>query len=94
MNAAEQLRNELRNSASFDKKKVIETVANGIMNGGYCEIIVPYNPPASVVYGGCHIECSYEALEPIKQFLRSEGFSFKTAYHPVSGRAYGYEVSL
>ena len=94
MNAAEQLRMELVNSKQFDKAEVIETVRNGIKNGGYSEVIVPYNEPSRVSYGSCHIECSSEQCEAIKEFLKSEGFRISTAYHPVSGRPYGYEVRL
>lgn len=95
MNAADRLRNSLANSNVFDKQKVLDTVANGIKNnGGLCEIIVPYNAPSHVVYYDCHIECDYEHLSAIKEFLSQEGFKLRTAYHPISGRSYGYEVSL
>lgn len=94
MNAADKLRNSLANSSLFDRQKVLASVTNGIRNNGDCEIIVPYNPPAQVVYGDSHIECDYNHLSAIKEFLRQEGFSMRTAYHPVSCRAYGYIVSL
>lgn len=94
MNAAEQLRRELANSSSFDKEEVLATVANGIKNGGYSEIIVPYNEPSKPSYGYNHIECSYEQCEAIKEFLIKQGFRIRRAYHPVSGRPYGYEARL
>ena len=94
MNAAEQLRDQLINGGLFDKQEVLNTVINGIKNGGYSEIIVPYNPPQRVVCGTHHIECSDEQCEAIKEFLKSQGFRVRRAYHPVSGRPYGYEASL
>ena len=96
MNAAEQLRNQLVNGNLFDRKKVLETVTNGIVNnGGLSEIIIPYNPPCKIRYGSYDIECSSsEELEGIKEFLKKEGFRIRTAYHPISGRAYGYEARL
>lgn len=95
MKAADKLRNSLANSGLFDKQKLLDTVANGIRNnGGHCEIIVPYNAPSHVVYCGCHIECDYSHLAAIKEFLQQEGFSFRSARHPISGRPYGYEVTL
>lgn len=96
MNAAEQLRNELRNSASFDKKKVLETVINGIKNnGGYSEIIDTYNGRDKIYYGTYHIEvATLEQEEGIKEFLLSEGFKIRKSYHPVSGRWCGYEAYL
>ena len=94
MNTAEKLRQELASSALFDKAEVLETVKNGVKNGGYSEIIVPYNEPSKVHCGQYHIECSYEQCEAIKEFLKQEGFRIKTAFHPVSGRPYGYEARL
>ena len=96
MNAAQQLKNELVNGELFDKRKVLETVSNGIRNnGGLSEIIIPYNPPSKIRYGSYDIECSSsEEMEGIKEFLKQQGFRIRTAYHPVSGRAYGYEARL
>ena len=96
MNAAEKLRSELRNSDSFDKKKVLEVVTNGIKNnGGYSEIIDTYNGRSKIYYGSYHIEvATLEQEEGIKEFLLSEGFKVRKSYHPVSGRWCGYEAYL
>ena len=96
MNAAEKLRNELRNSDLFDRKKVLETVTNGIKNnGGYSEITYPYHMISKIHYGSYDIEvATSEQMEGIVQFLKDEGFRIRKAYHPVSGRDYGYAAYL
>ncbi len=96
MNAADKLRNELQNSSLIDKQKVLETVANGIAkNGGYSEVTVGYNPVSRVVYGSYDIECpSFQEVEAIKQYVISQGFKVRRAFHPISGREYGIAVFL
>ena len=95
MNAAEKLRTELVNSNVIDKKKVMEVITEGIKSYGYAEVIVPYNNRSKIFYGDCHIEVAeLNELTAIKEYALSEGFHVKTAYHPVSGRNYGYEISL
>lgn len=95
MNAAEQLKIQMANSGLFDKQKVLESTTKGIQENGYCEIIAPYNMPDRIVYGDCHIEvASGRQMEAIAEFLKQEGFRIRPAYHPVSGRNYGYKATL
>lgn len=95
MNASEQLRNEMLNGGIVDKKKVLATITNGIKKNGYCLVWIPYNAPKQIHYGNCDIEIAESAeLTAIKEICRAEGFCVKNAYHPVSGRNYGYEISL
>ena len=82
------------NGGVVDREKVLATVTNGIKENGYCLEREPYNCP-SIKYGDCNIEISsLTELTAIKEICRAEGFHIKTAYHPASGLAYGYEVSL
>ena len=95
MNAAEKLRQEMVNGGVVDREKVLATVTNGIKENGYCLVWEPYNCPSKIKYGDCNIEISsLTELTAIKEICRVEGFHIKPAYHPASGRAYGYEVSL
>ena len=95
MNTAEQLRIQMANSDLFDKQKVLASTANGIREYGYCEIIAPYNTPDRIVYGDCHIEVATgRQMEAIAEYLKQEGFRIRPAYHPVSGRNYGYKATL
>lgn len=96
MTAADKLRQELQNSPLFDKTKVLETVSNGIAkNGGYSEVTVSYNPAPDIYYGTYDIDCpSFQEVEAIKQFVISQGFKVRRAFHPISGREYGIAVYL
>ena len=95
MNAAEALKRELSNSSLFDKEKVLATVINGIKNnGGWSEIIYD-GYRGKLYYGSYDVECATSAeCEGIKEYLKSEGFRIGTAYHPASGRPYGYKAYL
>ena len=95
MNAAEQLRNEMLNSGIIDKKRVLEIIANGIKEYGYCLVWEPYNQRSHIVYGDCTIEISDLKEEvAIKELALKEGFHVKNAYHPASGRVYGIDIYL
>lgn len=95
MTAAEQLRNEIVNSNIIDRKKVLESITNGIRTNGECLVYEPYNPPSEIIYNSCSIQISSLNEETaIREFALSQGFSIKRAYHPVSGRLYGFYVTL
>lgn len=95
MNAAEQLRQEIVNNEIIDKKKVLESVINGIRQNGYCLVWEPYSQRSKIVYGSCNIEIARsEEKEAIRQYCLSQGFRIKRAFHPASGREYGFEVRL
>ena len=95
MNAAEKLRNEMVNGGIIDKDMVLKTVMNGIRQNGYCLVWDPYTGRSKIHYGDCNIEIAeLSELTAIKEFCQSEGFRVKPAYHPVSGRSYGYEITL
>lgn len=95
MNAAEKLRKEMVNGGIVDREKVLATVTNGIRENGYCLVWDPYSGRSKIHYGDCNIEIAELAeLTAIKQICLEEGFKVRNAYHPVSGRSYGYEISL
>ena len=95
MTTAENLRNEMLNSSLVDKDKVLATVKNGIKRYGYCLVWEPYSRPSEIHYGDSNIETSKPSeTTAIKEICRAEGFYIKPAYHPISGRCYGFEVSL
>jgi len=95
MNAAEQLRQEIVNSELIDKKKVLESVTNGIRQNGYCLVWEPYSGRSKIVYGSTTIEIArLEEEEAIKQYCLAQGFHVRRAFHPASGREYGFEVRL
>ena len=95
MNAAEMLRKEIVNSDIIDKKKVLETVTNGIRQNGYCLVWEPYSGRSHIVYGSCNIEIArLEEEVAIKEYCQAQGFRIRRAFHPASGREYGFEVSL
>lgn len=95
MNAAEKLKKEMVNGNIVDREKVLATVTNGIMKKGYCLVWDPYGGRSKIHYGNCDIEIAELAeLAAIKQICLEEGFHVKNAYHPVSGRNYGYEITI
>lgn len=95
MNTAEQLRQEIANSNIIDKQKVLESVVNGIRQNGYCLVWEPYSGRSKIVYGSGSIEIArLEEEEAIRQYVLSQGFHVRRAFHPASGREYGFEVRL
>ena len=95
MTAAEQLRREILSSNSIDKNKVLESVRNGILKSGKCLVWDPYDAPKKTVYNDGSIEvASLEDATAIKEYVIAQGFRVKRAYHPASGREYGFEVML
>lgn len=95
MTAAEELRNEIANSNIIDKKKVLESITNGIRTEGVCLVYQPYNPPSEIIYNSRSIQITSPKEETaIREFALSQGFSIMRAYHPVSGREYGFYVTL
>lgn len=95
MTAAEQLRREICSTSSIDKNKVLESVRKGIIKCGECLVWEPYNAPENTVYNAGSIEvASLEDETAIKQFVISQGFRVKRAFHPASGRQYGFYVML
>lgn len=95
MNAAEKLRSEMLNGGIIDKNKVLNIIANGIRENGYCLVWEPYNTPSQIRYRDCTIEISDLKEEvAIKELALKEGFHVRNAYHPASGRPYGIEISL
>ena len=95
MTAAQQLRSEILHSSTIDKGKVLESVRNGIKNCGECLVWEPYNAPSKTIYNSGSIEVgSLEDETAIKEYCLSQGFRIKRAFHPVSGRAYGFYVTL
>lgn len=95
MTAAEELRRELANSDIIDKKKVMAAVENGIRNVGECLVLKPYGATPEIIYGTESIKVGTLAAETaIKQFVLSQGFRIRRAFHPVSGREYGFYVTL
>lgn len=93
MNYAEQLKNELANTM-FDKSKVLETISNGIKSNGESLIWEPYTCGNGIKYGDCNIECPMNIGTAIASWLRGQGFRVRNDYHPVSGRFYGYMVTI
>lgn len=95
MKAAEALKNEVANGGIVDREKVLTTVVNGIRTNGSCLVWDPYTGRSNIHYGDCNIEIAKLAeLTAIKQICLEEGFHVRNAYHPASGRCYGYEISL
>ena len=95
MTAAEQLRKEIANSDIIDRKKVLESIINGIRTNGECLVYEPYNPPSEIIYNSGSIQISSLKEETaIREFALSQGFRIMRAYHPVSGRLYGFYVKL
>lgn len=95
MNAAERLRKEMVSGGIVDREKVLATVTNGIKENGYSLVWDPYGGVNKIKYGDCNIQfSSVEEEEAIRQICLEEGFNVKKAYHPTSGRWYGYEISL
>lgn len=95
MTAAEQLRSEILRSNTIDKNKVLESVRNGILKNGKCLVWEPYDAPIKTVYNEGSIEVSSLKDETaIKEFVISQGFRVKRAYHAVSGRECGFDVML
>lgn len=95
MTEAEKLRQEILKASAIDKQKVLESVRSGIKRNGECLVYEPYNPPKTTIYNSGSIEVgALEDETAIKEFVLSQGFRIKRAYHPVSGRAYGFYVIL
>lgn len=93
MTEAEKLRQEILKASAIDKQKVLESVRSGIKRNGECLVYGPYG--TEIVYKSGSIEvCSIKQEESIKEYVLSEGFRIKKAYHPISGREYGFYVIL
>ena len=93
MNAAEQLKKELANTL-FDKEKVLAIVCEGIKHNGESCIYEPYTCGSDIRYGDCNIECPMNIGTAIASYLRGQGFRVRNDYHPMSGRFYGYVVTI
>lgn len=95
MNAAEQLRSEILHSSTIDKKAVLDAVMEGIRHNGECLVWEPYNAPEKTKYNPGSIEiASLEDETAIREYCIFQGFRIKRAFHPTSGRAYGFYVTL